>query len=276
MARKKKEQMAAPGAPAWMATYGDMITLVLTFFVLLFSMSSLDLEKFKAMVTTFNGNPDIFYVVENRHNIGDTGLKAAPDIPDDWLSEPTDEWFMAAYQMLGEIEKFMEGQQGNPESGNEDLSITLDVTEATIRIIIQGEVLFDTLSDELKPYGVLLLDEIMQMDKGVMEFWRTGLIDTIHVEGHADSRQIPPGSRFTNNLILSAFRAIAAHQYIMGNYDIPPDKIGSTGWGDTHPLEREPDESDARWWERNRRVELILHRDFLFDEQTGEGYERAA
>jgi chemotaxis protein MotB len=36
MARKKKEE-SAPGAPLWLVTYGDMVTLVLTFFVLLFS-----------------------------------------------------------------------------------------------------------------------------------------------------------------------------------------------------------------------------------------------
>ena len=276
MARKKKEQAGTPGAPAWMATYGDMITLVLTFFVLLFSMSSLDLEKFKALVMNFKGNPDIFYVVENRNNTGDTGLKAAPDIPEEWLSDPTDEWFMAAYQMMGELEKFVEGQQGNPDAGKDNLSITLEVTEATMRIIIHGEVLFDTLSDVLKPEGALLLSAIMELSNGVMEQWNKGIVDELHVEGHADNRRIPPGNAFRSNRHLSSARAITALDYIVANYNIPEDKITSTGWGEFRPLDREPEESEAQWWERNRRVELILHRDFLLDEQTGEGYEPAA
>ena len=65
MARDKKEPDPPRGCPAWLATYGDMITLVLTFFVLLFSMSSLDIEKFKALVKIFQNNPGIFDVIEN-------------------------------------------------------------------------------------------------------------------------------------------------------------------------------------------------------------------
>ncbi|MDD3917950.1 MAG: flagellar motor protein MotB, partial [Synergistaceae bacterium] len=48
MARsKKKKEDSSPGAPLWLVTYGDMVTLVLTFFVLLFSMSSIDVQKFE-------------------------------------------------------------------------------------------------------------------------------------------------------------------------------------------------------------------------------------
>ncbi len=54
MARKKKEE-SAPGAPLWLVTYGDMVTLVLTFFVLLFSFSSIDVQKFEMMIMSFQG-----------------------------------------------------------------------------------------------------------------------------------------------------------------------------------------------------------------------------
>ena len=54
MARKKKEE-SAPGAPLWLVTYGDMVTLVLTFFVLLFSFSSIDVQNFEMMIMSFQG-----------------------------------------------------------------------------------------------------------------------------------------------------------------------------------------------------------------------------
>ena len=52
---KKKKDDSSPGAPLWLVTYGDMVTLVLTFFVLLFSMSSIDARKFEMMVHSFKG-----------------------------------------------------------------------------------------------------------------------------------------------------------------------------------------------------------------------------
>ena len=55
MARKKQEEQKA-GAPEWLATYGDMMTLLLVFFVLLFSMSSLDSQRYKAVVQSLSGS----------------------------------------------------------------------------------------------------------------------------------------------------------------------------------------------------------------------------
>ena len=49
MARKKKQEAGSPGAPLFMATYGDMVTLILCFFVLLYSFSTLDAKKFEMM-----------------------------------------------------------------------------------------------------------------------------------------------------------------------------------------------------------------------------------
>ena len=55
MARKKKEAQGSAGAPLFMATYGDMVTLLLTFFVFLYSFSSIDVQKFKKMMFSFQG-----------------------------------------------------------------------------------------------------------------------------------------------------------------------------------------------------------------------------
>ena len=48
------------GAPEWMATYSDLVTLLLCFFVLLFAFSKIDAEKFQAIMESFQGSPGIF------------------------------------------------------------------------------------------------------------------------------------------------------------------------------------------------------------------------
>lgn len=55
--RKKKEEPQEEGAPAWMNTYGDMVTLLLTFFVLLFSFSTIDAQKWEEIVSSLSGTP---------------------------------------------------------------------------------------------------------------------------------------------------------------------------------------------------------------------------
>ena len=269
MARKKKEQMGTPGAPAWMATYGDMITLVLTFFVLLFSMSSLDIEKFKALVSVFQRNPDIFITMDNRYEQGESGVEKAPEIPDDWISEPSSWWFEMAQDMQEKLDQDGEGQTGTPPGEH----ITIEVNEAQIILRCQGEVLFDTLSDTLKPEGVETLRYIME--ELVMEPWNEGKFSELHVEGHADIRRIPPGHKFEDNLILSAARAAAAYRYIADHYNVSRDRLGAVGYGDSRPLVGIGFGATMAEWDQNRRVEFVLYRNFLFDEE-GNKYEHVA
>ena len=57
---KKKEETPAPGSPAWMATFSDLMNLLLCFFVLLFSMSTVDAKKFEAVAASFSQTYSIF------------------------------------------------------------------------------------------------------------------------------------------------------------------------------------------------------------------------
>lgn len=57
---KKKQEEAPKGSPAWMATFSDLMNLLLCFFVLLFSMSSIDAAKFEQVVASFNETFSVF------------------------------------------------------------------------------------------------------------------------------------------------------------------------------------------------------------------------
>ena len=59
MARRKVEESSGGGA-GWLATFGDLMNLLLCFFVLLFSMSTVDADKYEAIVTSLSSSIDIF------------------------------------------------------------------------------------------------------------------------------------------------------------------------------------------------------------------------
>ena len=59
MARKKRQEEQSPGSPAWLTTYSDLVTLLLCFFVLLFSFSTVDAEKFRAIMSSFQGGTGV-------------------------------------------------------------------------------------------------------------------------------------------------------------------------------------------------------------------------
>ena len=60
MAKKKRAEDVKPGVPEWMVTFTDLITLLMTFFVLLYSMSSLETTKFESIASSLRGSFNIF------------------------------------------------------------------------------------------------------------------------------------------------------------------------------------------------------------------------
>jgi chemotaxis protein MotB len=277
--KKKKEGGVGQG---WLMTFSDMVTLLLVFFVLLNIMSTIDADKFKQLVANLNGSPDIFHVMNRAANMGQSGLAMAPDIPPSEFAEPSDEWLIAAYEMQGLVAQFNQGRTAGMEGQDDDGGagrdlIVIEVTEGYIVIRCQGEVLFDTLSDRLRPDGMEALGFIV--DRLIMPPWNQGLVSEVRIEGYADERPVQRGtSRFEDNLVLSTFRAVAAYRYIVNNYDIPARSVSPSGYGDTRPLawlageNGEITESREEWLQRNRRVEFVLMRNFFVDEETGVGY----
>jgi chemotaxis protein MotB len=281
MARQKKPQ--PQGAQAnWLMTFSDMVTLLLCFFVLLNMMSTLDVEKFKQFIKNFQGNPSIFDEMNNRHELGDTGVEAAPTIPDFWISDPSDWWGMLGDELLDLIAAGGFGDNTGDGPGGQPSGpvINLIIDDARIILRVQGEILFDTTSDRLRPESLEVLDFIAETL--ILPPLNQGQISDIHIEGHADIRQIPSGyhPRFRNNKDLSAARAIAAWEYVVDNFDIPDDKVGAVGYGELRPIDGDVGnsgnwEQDYAQWQRNRRVEFVMYRDVSFDEEMNM-YERAA
>jgi chemotaxis protein MotB len=271
--KKKNEEGVKTG---WLMTFADMITLLLCFFVLLNIMSTIDVAKFKQLVENLRGDPSIFDYIDRSQSHRQTGLTRAPETNDEMWSEPSDIWTQTAARMIETVEEWENGlfnEQG--PMGSEPL-ITITVTEGYIIIRCQNDegVLFNSGRFDLLPRGREILDFIVE--ELVLPHW--DLISEIRIEGYADER---PFEGPYGNLRLSVNRAVSAYIHVVEKYgEISTEDVSPSGYGATRPLSWEIDretgerETRERWLQRNRRVEFVLLRNFLVDEENETAYVR--
>jgi chemotaxis protein MotB len=269
MARNKKPPPPPPAAN-WLMTFSDMVTLLLCFFVLLNMMSTLDVDKFKQFIRNFSGNPSIFDEIDRAANIGTAGIDRPPEIPWDVISTPADWWEMIGQNIIDDFSRGTGGENGDstPGQGTPGTDgIVVVVQEGQIIIRCQGEVLFNTTCDILRPDGIESLRRIVET--AILPYYGMGVFSDIQIEGHADIRPIPRGyhPKFTDNLVLSMFRAYSVWQYIMEHYDFPKEMIGTSGYGEYRPIPEIGFGTTHAEWDLNRRVEFVLKRNFAFDEE---------
>ena len=243
-----------------MATFADMSTLLLTFFVLMLSMSTMDLEKFREMLGSIN---QAFGVQFEQHGDfqavmpKDLTIQLDPgegpwremdkDLIDDLEAKPTKEDLEKEQKEKEKKErqdavKEIENAINQTQLG--DLAEVMSGAHG-IRIRVKGTLLFDAGSAILKNEAKPFLDSLVQ----VLEKFDYFLL----VEGHTDSTPIAT-AQFPSNWELSGFRAAAVLRYLM-TWGIPPDRLTSVGMADNFPL---ADNSTADGRAKNRRVEFVL------------------
>lgn len=251
--KRKPEAPQEEGSPAWMTTYADMITLVLTFFVLLFSFSTIDALKWKEIVSSLSGTP---FVAIQALDPGGT-IPAINEIEQNPIAETP------APTPLEEDKKNEAGNKEIKERFDElyqriknhieknRLEYILNVTEFDDKIVIRMSnwALFDSGKDMIKKDAAQVLNEVC----GILGEY-TDLIKVIRIEGHTDNVPIST-ARFENNWQLSTARAYKVLMHCIPLLDIDPAKMSSTGLGEFHPIAtNETEEGKAQ----NRRVEFII------------------
>lgn len=266
MARRKGEEIPAPGAPAWMATFSDLMNLLLCFFVLLFSMSTVDQEKFDMMVASFsevfsvfqsgstaigdgilisNGVSQLNELDEYINSMGKTAEndKDAEDFEDfHKLSEKVELAQMEASEQLAErIEEAVSESNMNKE-------IDVEFTSQYVQLTLKGALLFDSGKAVLKPESLPVLDQVGLILERYAE-------STIEVEGHTDNVPIS-SAKFANNNELSSARALSVFDYLVENTSLSPSVIKHSGRGEYVPI---ADNSQPEGRAKNRRVEIRIY-----------------
>ena len=260
---KKREEEAKKGAPAWMATYGDMVTLLLCFFVLLFSMSSVDIRKFKEAIASFNDQIDILpggealveadLITNGVDQLSDiqiivqTNLSQGSEGTTESEEELTDEQKKAialdeAREVYERVNQYLSDQGVREEV---DISYALNF----VKITIPGEALFDSGQAVIKPEALNVISILGQMIQG--QSFETY---NVQIEGHTDNVPIRTAF-FPSNWELSASRAIAVGKYLIDNMGFSEEKIACTGYGEYRPIvSNDSNENRAK----NRRVEMKI------------------
>lgn len=232
MAKKHEEEPKA-GAPAWMNTYGDLVTLLLCFFILLFSMSAVDATKYKAVAESFGKRFGVLNGGQEAIGTGDY--------------EFTDE----ELQLISE-EAISENMSEHFSDIGVESDIIVDATETYIKLTLTGELLFDSGSASIKSHGERFLMAI----KDVLV--ANGLDQhQLQIEGHTDNIPINT-SQYQSNWYLSSARSIAVGEWLISHFNFNPENISCTGYGEFKPLVSN-DTPEGR--AKNRRVEFKIYLD---------------
>ena len=278
MARKPAEDAPPPGAPAWMATFSDMMTLILVFFVLLFSMSSVDAQKFQALVQNLGGVPDAFDKLNHaQSSSGAPGFEFIPesDIEADEYMDSVDDWEMVIAAVANNLGEWRNEGGSNEESGKNSQNadgITISATDMEIIINVSGDVLFRSADDAVLPDAKPLILGIM--DKLVLPELSRGTVLSVRIEGHTDRRQIPPqNTRFHDNWDLSQARSLSVFRFISQSYPeldsyIREGRFANLGWGEFRPMDDALGDTEEDY-ARNRRVAFVMTKNPDLDNVIG-------
>jgi chemotaxis protein MotB len=218
----------------WLVTYADLMTLLLVFFVLLYSLASFEKEKYKSKVET---------VLEHEQNQKPNGVLLD-------LSEDTDRKIsleditglrsreVTLFKMVNNLVRKTDQNQ----------NITTQSRNGKIIITVSGETLFSSGSAKLNPGALPVFNQMIQIFDKFPEY-------TVNIKGHTDNIPISTPV-FPSNWELSAIRATTVLKYLI-SMGIRPQRLTATGYGDIMP--QVPNTTDKNR-EKNRRVEFVLEK----------------
>ena len=254
--RKKPDVPEEEGSPAWMNTYGDMVTLLLTFFVLLFSFSTIDAQKWEQIVSSLSGTP---FVAIQELTTGDVKAETDPidntkwDIPRASETPPptpsAQETDAGLADRMRRFEELYEMIQAYIRNNNLESLLKAEKNFDTILIRMTDSALFASAKVDILPEAQQLLLEISQIINRYND-----LIETIWVEGHTDSVPIS-SARYRDNTDLSAMRATSVRRYMLSIMDIEPSKIVPIGYGEYRPVDTNETNAGKA---NNRRVDFVI------------------
>jgi len=263
LAGKEKAEELSTDPNAWMVTFGDLITLLLTFFVLLLSMSSMDEQKFAEMVNDSSGEyisllndtsfgmddfnaVDINLVNKLKRSIA-VAAKSAPKKVKVELKLEGNENNNSGTGISSEDDGDLNlAGAGKEAQDPEKLKIKISIEKGNIKITLPDEIVFDLGKIELQPEAKGIVKAILSISKEAgLTFTALSHID----DGPNKSRRYP------SNLLFTCARSSSLTSYAQSLDLIPADKIRASGFGSSRPIARNDDDVEKI---KNRRVEIWL------------------
>ena len=280
---KPKKPPPPKGLPGWMASYADMVTILMVFFILMYSMSVIDEELFAAFISSFGRQDTVINVGAGGDLLIDLGQGLLPD--QDPPPSPTPEPAATAEgDVSGELTGLTEGEilaimensfmtymathapgligppiedinipsdlAGEAQNEQSPIGVEIDETTGALVITFRDGVLFASGSADLRPPAIETLGVIAP---ALLQLSQEG--HEILVEGHTDN--VPMNTaRFPSNWHLSGGRAVTVVEYLIQNHGFDPKSIRAQGRSEYFPIDTN-DTPQGR--ANNRRIEIRVY-----------------
>ena len=255
MAKRKAQEQPA-GSPAWMSTFSDLMNLLLCFFVLLFSMSTVDAEKFEKVAASLNASFSIFSAGGSA--LTDEGILVGSGATqlNDLSSYYNNMGLNTDGEFTEEVKSAQEQIENNLKSTNVNNQVEITATSKYVMLNMNGGVLFNSGDAELTPEAVKLLDSVADAIYQYNDNYIT-------IEGHTYSNPIST-AKYPDNMMLSVHRAHSVYNYLVKNKNFDSKTMTASGRGENVPV---ADNSTAEGRAQNRRVEIRIYNNLNKDIQ---------
>ncbi|MBG0775093.1 MAG: OmpA family protein [Desulfovibrionaceae bacterium] len=232
---KKCDADCPEGLPEWMATFSDMVTLLLCFFILLLSFAKQDINTFKTLMGSVK---DAFGVQIKRKDAPYAAFSPTNyERKDVELSQQNKQILGLVLQLKNVLDDPKLKKVTKVTADDDGVVLRVDMSE-----------MFDPGSAHLKPSAEAIFARVIK----ILKEYNFNVV----VRGHTDD-QPPNNAQYPTNWELSSARAAAALRYVMEHGEIPPTRLKAVGYADSQPLL--PNTSDKNR-EANRRMEFYFHR----------------
>ncbi len=245
----------------WMVTFGDLLMLLLTFFVMLLTMSSMDTKAMQSAFSLFDGgigvlefsSLDKIKELEKRGDIiASKGINLSMLNP---LKERL-EGLLASQEPekilgLGALERvFGKGDDREGQAILAGFGNMIDISEDDRGVVltIRAELVFDAGKAEIRSDMLPLLDTVAKLLKCIS--------NEVLIMGHTDNIPIRSG-QYRSNWELSLYRALNVYNYFVKKKGLSSKKLFAGGYGDLRPRFSNSTKEDRK---KNRRVEIILRK----------------
>ena len=273
MARKEEEVKA--GSPAWMATFSDLMNLLLCFFVLLFAMSSVDEDKFEQLVASLSasfgvleggsasviegtlissGVDDLNELSDYYETLGVNEDGDPATVMDDMTQGQKEELIEmledSKYQeMLDKSEEMAEDITGMANASGIGQMLEIDFTAQYVQITLNGAVLFEPAEADVKEKALPLISKVGDILKNYSS-------NMVEITGHTDNVPLLDDPKYDDNWDLSSARAKSVMMYLVNQKKLDINKMKASGRGEYEPI---ADNKTAEGRALNSRVEIKIY-----------------
>jgi len=250
--RRKKEKKE--NSERWLLTYSDLITLLMILFVLLYSISNLDLKKFQKLSLSLNQSMGDGLMTGDSNLDGSDGVldgqttDSTTDTSDTTLKTDTSTNSDGTTTLTNEAQLEEVKNDINSIIQNTNLEGAVDFTmeQRGLVITFADSIFFDSGKADIKPQMLPSINKIASVLQG--------FANVIYIEGHTDNIPINNGI-FTSNWQLSSVRAANVAQYLAESCGLDPTRLSSVGCGQYKPIASNDTEAGRN---QNRRVNFVI------------------